>query len=93
MLEPPGTAGRRSRLGDMVAAQAVEDEGTLQAARGQGGYHLCNAVPDCVAGKVRFPMTWLKPEAAAAWLDRDRLHDNQPLPDGDADCAWTPGSG
>ena len=91
MLEPPSVAERRlrRRVGEMVAAQAVEDEGALQGGRGQGGYHRYNAVLKRVLGKSRADMTLQELEAAVGWLERNRLYDNLSLLDGDARYAWT----
>ena len=46
LLDPPSVIERRlrARVGEMVAAQAVEDELALQAPRGAGLYHRYNAV-------------------------------------------------
>jgi len=91
LLELPSVAERRlrRRVGEMVAAQAVEDEGALLQVRGQGGYHRYNAVLKRVMGKSRAVMTLQELEAAVGWLERNRLHDSLHLLEGDARYAWT----
>ena len=46
LIDPPSVLERRLRLriGEMIAAQVVEDEADLQVPRGQGLYHRYNAV-------------------------------------------------
>ena len=91
LLELPSVAERRlrRRVGEMVAAQAIEDEGALRQVRGQGGYHRYNAVLKRVMGKSRAAMTLQELEAAVGWLERNRLHDSLHLLEGDARYAWT----
>ena len=91
LLELPSVAERRlrRRVGEMVAAQAIEDEGALRQVRGQGGYHRYNAVLKRVMGKSRAAMTLQELEAAVGWLERNRLHDSVHLLEGDARYAWT----
>ena len=101
MLEAPSAAERRlrARVGEIVAAQAVEDEGEMQAARqrsaGGGGtrhgpYHRYNAaLKRVMGGKGRAAMSLAELEAAVAWLERNRLSDHLHLLDGDARYAWT----
>ncbi len=88
MLEPPSIVERRlrTRVGEMVAAQVVEDGEALQAAR--GGYHAYNACLKRVLGKGRSAMGLAELEAAAAWLERNRLGDYLHLLDGDPRYAW-----
>lgn len=91
MLEPPSVAERRlrARIGEQVAAQAVEDEGALAAPRGQGLYHRYNAVlKRAMGGKGRGAMTLDELEAAASWLERNRLADHVHLVEGDVRYAW-----
>ena len=82
MLEAPSIVERRlrARVGEMVAAQVVEDGGNLQAAR--GSYHAYNACLKRVLGKARSAMNLAELEAAAAWLERNRLGDHMHLLDG-----------
>ncbi len=91
LLELPSVAERRlrRRVGEMVAAQAIEDEGALHQGRGQGGYHRYNAVLKRVLGKSRAAMTLQELEAAVGWLERNRLYDSLHLLEGDARYAWT----
>ena len=92
LLEPPSVVQRRlrARIGEMVAAQAVEDELGLQVPRGQGLYHRYNAVLKRVLGnKGRAEMTLAELEAALAWLERNRLLDHLHVLEGDARYAGT----
>ncbi len=91
LMELPSVAERRlrRRVGEMVAAQAVEDEGALHQGRGQGGYHRYNAVLKRVLGKSRAAMTLQELEAAVGWLERNRLYDSLHVLEGDARYAWT----
>ena len=92
LLDPPSTAERRlrARIGEMVATQAVEDEGDLRAGRGPGLYHRYNAVLKRVMGnKSRAEMTLAELEATVSWLERNRLADHVQELDGDARYAWT----
>jgi hypothetical protein len=99
LLEPPSVAERRlrQRVGELVAAQAVEDAGTSAiatasvavASRGAGLYHAYNAVLKRVhGGKSRTEMSLAELEAALAWLSRNRLSDHLHLLDGDHRYAW-----
>ena len=55
LADPPSVVQRRlrARIGERVAAQAVEDEVGLRVPRGQGLYHSYNAVPKRVLGNKR----------------------------------------
>ena len=91
LIDPPSVLERRLRLriGEMVAAQVVEDEADLQVPRGQGLYHRYNAVLKHVLGnKGRAEITLAEREAALAWLERNCLADFLHLLDGDARYAW-----
>jgi superfamily II DNA or RNA helicase len=96
MLEPPSAAERRlrARLGEMVAAQAVEDEagraGLKGGIAGPGLYHRYNAALKRVTGnKSRAEMTLAELEAALGWLERNRLSGQLHLLDDDPRYAWT----
>ena len=92
LLDPPSIVERRlrTRIGEMVAAQAVEDEGTMRAPRGQGLYHRYNAVLKRMLGnRSRAEMRLPELEAAVAWLSRNRLADHSHLVEGDPRYAWT----
>ena len=92
LLEPPSTIERRlrARIGEMVAAQAVEDEGAMQGGRRQGLYHRYNAVLKRVTGgKSRAAMTLAELEAAVGWLERNSLADHVSVLEGDARYEWT----
>src|SRR3954462_3957237 len=91
LIDPPSVLERRlrARIGEMIAAQVVEDEANLQVPRGRGLYHRYNAVLKRVLGnKGRAEMTLAELEAALAWLERNRLADFLHLLDGDARYAW-----
>jgi len=91
LLEPPSVIERRlrARVGELVAIQAVEAEGALQAPRGQGLYHRYNAVLKRVMGRSRAEMTQSELEAAVGWLERHRIADHTDLLEGDPRYAWT----
>ncbi len=91
LLQPPSVIERRlrARVGELVAIQAVEDEGAMQAPRGQGLYHCYNAVLKRVMGRSRAEMTLSELEAATGWLERHRLADHIGLLAGDPRYAWT----
>jgi hypothetical protein len=92
LLDLPSLVERRLRLriGEMVAAQAVEDDAGASMTRGQGRYHGYNAVLKRVTGgKGRAEMTLAELEAAVAWLERNRLSDHLDRLDGDMPYAWS----
>jgi hypothetical protein len=90
LLDPPSVLERRlrHRIGEMVAAQVVEDEEALRLPRGGGNYHRLNAVLKRVLGKGRAEMSLPELEAAVAWLERNRIADHLHLLEGDARFAW-----
>ena len=92
MLDPPSVIERRlrQRVGELVAQQAVEDEGALQAPRGHGLYHRYNAILKRRTGdKPRAQMNLQELEAAISWLERNRLADHAALVEGDPRYAWS----
>ncbi len=96
MLEAPSVTERRlrARLGEMVAAQAVEDEAGRAGFRGgiagPGLYHRYNAALKRTTGnKSRAQMTLSELEAALGWMERNRLSDQLHLLDEDPRYAWT----
>ena len=92
MLEPPSQQERRlrQRVGEVVAQQAVEDEGAMQAPRGEGLYHRYNAIlKRRTGGKPRSQMNLQELEAAISWLERNRLSEHADLLEGDPRYAWT----
>ena len=92
MLDPPSVLERRlrQRVGEMVAQQAVEDEGAMRAPRGEGLYHRYNAILKRRTGdKPRAQMILAELEAAVSWLERNRLADHAHLLDGDPRYCWT----
>jgi superfamily II DNA or RNA helicase len=89
--DPPWLAERRlrARIGEMVAAQVVEDAAALRAPRGQGSYHAYNAaLKRALGGKSRAQMTLAELEAAVAWLERNRIRDYLHLLEGDHRYGW-----
>jgi hypothetical protein len=96
LLEAPSVIERRlrARLGELVAAQAVEDQagrsGLSGGVAGPGLYHRYNAVLKRVTGgKSRAQMTLAELEAAIGWLERNRLCEHLHLLEGDPRYAWS----
>ena len=92
MLDPPSVLERRlrQRIGEMVAQQAVEDEGAVQAPRGEGLYHRYNAILKRRTGnKARAEMSLAELEAAVSWLERNRLSEHADALEGDPRYGWT----
>src|SRR3954471_17920641 len=96
LLESPSVIERRlrARIGELVAAQAVEDEAGRSGLRsdmaGPGFYHRYNAVLKRVmGGKSRAQMTLSELEAAIGWLERNRLCEHLHLLEGDPRYAWS----
>jgi superfamily II DNA or RNA helicase len=85
-VETPSVAEHRlrQRIGQMVAAQVIEDkalpDGTCRTA---GDYHAYNAILRNRFGKPRAEMTLAELEAIIGWLERNRLSDHLDLLDGD----------
>ena len=96
LLASPSAAERRlrQRLGELVAAQAVEDMaegagGAVAPPRGAGLYHAYNAtLKRATGGKARSEMTLAELEAALEWLGRNRLRDHLHLLEGDHRFGW-----
>lgn len=97
LLEAPSIAERRlrTRLGELVASQAVEDmaEGIahtlVPSGRGDGLYHAYNAaLKRATGGKSRAAMTLSELEAAVEWLGRNRLRDHLHLLENDPRYGW-----
>jgi superfamily II DNA or RNA helicase len=96
LLEAPSIIERRlrARVGELVAAQAIEDEagrsGLRSSVVGPGLYHRYNAVLKRVTGgKSRAQMTLSELEAAIGWLERNRLSEHLDLLEGDPRYAWS----
>ena len=96
LLEAPSVIERRlrARLGELVAAQAVEDEAGRAGFRGgvvgPGLYHRYNAVLKRIYGdKSRAQMTLSEPDAAIGWLERNRLCEHLNLLEDDPRYAWS----
>lgn len=80
----------RDRIGQMVAAQVVEDEDAgVGAARRGLGYHAYNAALRRVLGKSRATMTLDELEAAVGWLERNRISDHLHRIAGDPQFRWS----
>jgi len=80
----------RHRIGELVAQQAVEDEGVRRMPAGQGLYHRYNAIlKRCTGDKARAQMTTPELEAAIGWLERNRLSDHEAVLENDPRYAWT----
>jgi hypothetical protein len=85
-VETPAVAEHRlrQRIGQMVAAQVIEDEALPAGIRPPAGsYHAYNAVLRNRFGKPRSVMTLAELEAAVGWLERNRLSDYVHLLEGD----------
>ena len=80
LLETPTQAEQRLRrqVGQMVAAQVVEDAEAGLVEHGSG-YHAYNAVLKRVLGKPRGTMTLSELESAVGWLDRNRVGEHLDL--------------
>ena len=96
LIEAPSVIERRlrARIGELVAAQAVEDEagraGFRGGVTGPGLYHRYNAVLKRVtSNKSRAQMSLAELEAAIGWLERNRLSEHLPLLDSDPRYAWS----
>jgi superfamily II DNA or RNA helicase len=77
-VETPSVAEHRlrQRIGQMVAAQVIEDESLPdRACRTASEYHAYNAVLRNCFGKPRAEMTLSELEAVISWLERHRLSD------------------
>ncbi|MBV8094548.1 MAG: restriction endonuclease subunit R, partial [Acetobacteraceae bacterium] len=92
-MEPPSVAEHRLRqkVSELVAAQAIEDEGEMQAGGERHSlYHRYNAtLKRVLGGKARREMGVAELEAAVAWLERNRLRDYLHVLEGDARYGWT----
>lgn len=80
----------RQRIGELVAQQAVEDEGERRVPAGQGLYHRYNAIlKRCTGNKTRAELTAAELKVAISWLERNRLADHDAVLAGDARYVWT----
>ncbi len=84
----------RARFGELVAAQAVEDQagrsGLSGGVAGPGLYHRYNPVLKRVSGdKTRAQMTLSELEAAIGWLERNRLSEHMHRLESDPRYAWS----
>lgn len=86
IIETPSMAEHRlrQRIGQLVAAQVIEDEALpIGIRRKGGGYHAYNAILRNRFGKSRAEMTLAELEAVVGWLERNRLSDYLDLLEGD----------
>ena len=77
-IETPSVAEHRlrQRIGQMVAAQVIEDEPLANGTpRTASDYHAYNAILRNRFGKPRAEMTLSELEAVIGWLERNRLSD------------------
>ena len=90
LVETPGQAEQRlrRRVGQMVAAQVVEDAAAGLVGR-PWGYHAYNAVLKRVLGKARAAMSLAELEAAVGWLERNRVLDHADVLRDDPRYEWT----
>jgi hypothetical protein len=87
---PSATEHRlRQRIGQMIAAQVIEDEDNHLVPHGPVSYHAYNAVLKRVLGKSRAEMSIAELEAAVGWLERNRLADHLSRLAGDPRYAWS----
>ncbi len=92
--EPPVTPSAaehylRQRIGQLVAAQVIEDEDNNLVADGPVGYHTYNAVLKRLMNKARSAMSLSELEAAIGWLERNRLSDHLHLVADDPQYRWS----
>ena len=90
LFDPPSVAEHRlrQRIGQMVAAQVIEDE-DAHLIRRNSGYHAYNAILKRVLGKSRAEMSLAELEAAVGWLERNRLSDHAVLIENDPQYRWS----
>ncbi|PWC37899.1 DEAD/DEAH box helicase family protein [Azospirillum sp. TSO35-2] len=79
----------RQRIGQLVAAQVIEDEDNNLVAEGPTGYHIYNAVLKRLMKKARSEMTLSELEATIGWLERNRLSDHRHLIADDPQFQWS----
>ncbi|MFX7507264.1 hypothetical protein ABTJ37_23380, partial [Acinetobacter baumannii] len=76
-------------IGQLVAAQVIEDEDNNLVAEGPTGYHIYNAVLKRLMKKARSEMTLSELEATVGWLERNRLSDHRHLIADDPQFQWS----
>lgn len=79
----------RQRIGQLVAAQVIEDEDNNLVTEGPTGYHIYNAVLKRLMKKARSEMTLSELEATVGWLERNRLSDHRHLIVDDPQFTWS----
>jgi superfamily II DNA or RNA helicase len=80
----------RTRIGQMVAAQSIEDEDNNLVSAGPTGYHAYNAVLKRTLGdKRRSELSIEELEAAIGWLERNRIRDHLGLIADDTHYRWS----
>ncbi|MDQ2101753.1 DEAD/DEAH box helicase [Azospirillum isscasi] len=79
----------RQRIGQIVAAQVIEDQDNNLVAEGPVSYHTYNAVLKRCMGKARSEMTLAELEATVGWLERNRISDHLHLIADDPQYRWS----
>lgn len=80
----------RRRVGQMVAAQVVEDEDNNLVVEGPTGYHAYNAVLKSVmGGRRRSEWTIEELESALGWLERNRISEHRACIEDDPRYKWS----
>ncbi|WP_149650112.1 DEAD/DEAH box helicase [Azospirillum argentinense] len=79
----------RQRIGQIVAAQVIEDQDNNLVAEGPVSYHTYNAVLKRCMNKARSEMTLSELEAALGWLERNRISDHLHLIADDPQYRWS----
>jgi len=79
----------RQRIGQLVAAQVIEDEDNNLVSDGPVGYHVYNAVLKRLMNKARSAMGLSELEATIGWLERNRLSDHLHLIADDPQYRWS----
>lgn len=88
--ETPSQAEHRLRrqVGQMIAAQVVEDGEAGHAESGHHAYHGYNAALKRLFGKPRAAMSLAELEAMVGWLERNRMREHLGLLEGDHRYSW-----
>ncbi|KAA0684146.1 DEAD/DEAH box helicase [Roseomonas genomospecies 6] len=79
----------RQRIGQIVAAQVIEDQDNNLVAEGPVSYHTYNAVLKRCMNKARSEMTLSELESAIGWLERNRISDHLHLIADDPQYRWS----
>jgi hypothetical protein len=89
-IETPGQAEHRLRrqVGQMIAAQVVEDGDAGHPESGHHAYHGYNAALKRLFGKPRAAMSLAELETMVGWLERNRVHEHLGLLEADHRYGW-----